>query len=54
MAVVKKVAIIGCGTMGAGITQVVLEAGYVVKVREVEQSLLDEGLREVRRGLFQM
>jgi 3-hydroxybutyryl-CoA dehydrogenase len=51
MAVVKKVAIIGCGTMGAGITQVVLEAGYVVKVREVEQSLLDEGLREVRKGL---
>ena len=47
---IKKVGVIGCGMMGAGITQVVLEAGYVVKVREVEQSLLDKGLKEVRKG----
>jgi hypothetical protein len=28
MDMIKKVGIVGCGTMGTGITQVVLEAGY--------------------------
>jgi 3-hydroxybutyryl-CoA dehydrogenase len=51
MTMIKKIGIIGCGTMGTGIAQAVLEAGYVVKVREVKQSLLDKGLTEVRKGL---
>ena len=48
---IKKVGIIGCGTMGAGITQVVLEAGYGVVVREVDASLLDKGIKAIQKGL---
>ena len=48
---IKRVGIVGCGMMGAGITQAVLEAGYAAKVREIEKSLLDKGLREVQKGL---
>jgi 3-hydroxybutyryl-CoA dehydrogenase len=47
----KKVGIIGCGTMGVGITQVVLEAGYGVVVREIDASLLDKGIRAIQKGL---
>ena len=47
----KKVGIIGCGTMGAGITQVILEAGYRVAVREIDASLLDKGVTAVKKGL---
>ena len=48
---IKKVGVIGCGTMGAGIAQVVLEAGYVAVVREIDSSLLDKGMKAVRKGL---
>ena len=48
---IKKVGIIGCGTMGAGITQVVLEAGYGVVVREIDASLLGKGIKAIQKGL---
>jgi len=48
---IKKVGVIGCGTMGAGIAQVVLEAGYVALVREIDSSLLDKGMTAIRKGL---
>lgn len=48
---IQKVGVVGCGVMGAGITQALLEADYVVKVREVEGSLLEKGLKEIRKGL---
>jgi len=48
---IKKVGIIGCGTMGAGITQVVLEAGYGVVVREIDASLLEKGIKAIQKGL---
>ena len=51
MTMIKKVGIIGCGTMGAGITQVVLEAGYRVVVREIDASLLDKGIKAIQKGL---
>jgi 3-hydroxybutyryl-CoA dehydrogenase len=51
MTMIKKVGIIGCGTMGAGIIQVVLEAGYGVVVREVDASLLDKGIKAIQKGL---
>jgi 3-hydroxybutyryl-CoA dehydrogenase len=51
MTMIKKVGIIGCGTMGAGITQVVLEAGYGVVVREIDASLLDKGIKAIQKGL---
>jgi 3-hydroxybutyryl-CoA dehydrogenase len=45
---IKKVAILGCGTMGSGIAQVVLQGGYEVVVREPDQVLLDRGLERVK------
>jgi 3-hydroxybutyryl-CoA dehydrogenase len=48
---IKKVGIVGCGAMGSGITQVVLEAGYRVVVREIDASLLDKGIKATQKGL---
>ena len=48
---IKKVGIVGCGAMGTGITQVVLEAGYAVVVREIEAPLLDKGMAVIKKGL---
>jgi 3-hydroxybutyryl-CoA dehydrogenase len=49
---IKTVAVIGCGTMGSGIAQVVLQGGYNVVVREADQVLLDKGLERVK-GSFE-
>ena len=48
---IKKVGVIGCGAMGAGIAQVVLEAGYRVVVREIDASLLDKGMTAIKKGV---
>lgn len=41
---IKKVGVVGCGTMGAGIVQVSAQAGYQVVVSEINDSLLKRGL----------
>jgi 3-hydroxybutyryl-CoA dehydrogenase len=51
MTMVRKVGVVGCGTMGAGITQVLLEAGHIVRAREMDSALLEKGLSEVQKGL---
>jgi 3-hydroxybutyryl-CoA dehydrogenase len=48
---IKRVGIVGCGAMGTGITQVVLEAGYEAIVREIDPFLLDKGMKGVQKGL---
>ena len=48
---IKKVGVVGCGAMGSGIAQVILEAGYSVVVREIDPSLLDKGIRTIQKGL---
>lgn len=45
---INKVGVVGCGTMGSGIAQVVLQGGYDVLVRESERVLLDKGLERVK------
>jgi len=45
---IRKVGVIGCGAMGAGIAQVVLQAGYEVVVREMDEAALDKGLEKVK------
>jgi pyruvate/2-oxoglutarate dehydrogenase complex dihydrolipoamide dehydrogenase (E3) component len=47
----KKVGMIGCGMVGTGISQVILEAGYPVVVMEMDSSLLEKGLKKVKEGL---
>jgi 3-hydroxybutyryl-CoA dehydrogenase len=48
---IRKVGILGCGTMGAGIAQVVATAGYATLVREPEEGLLRKGRERIEKGL---
>jgi 3-hydroxybutyryl-CoA dehydrogenase len=41
---IKKVGVVGCGTMGAGIVQVCAAAGYQVVVSEINDTLLKKGM----------
>lgn len=45
---INKVGIIGCGVMGAGIAQVILQAGCEVIVCESKTELLERGLGKLR------
>jgi 3-hydroxyacyl-CoA dehydrogenase len=47
---VKKVAIVGAGTMGGGIGMAFANAGFPVTLLEVEQEALDRGLATIRRN----
>ena len=40
---IKKVGVVGCGTMGSGITQVCAQSGYQVVVSEINDELLNKG-----------
>ena len=49
---VKKVAVIGAGSMGAGIAQVCSQAGLEVAMRDIEQRFVDGGFRRIRDPLM--
>lgn len=51
---VQKVSVLGCGLMGSGITQVVAQAGYNVVVREVNDELLEKGLKSIEKNVNRM
>lgn len=46
-----KIAVIGSGTMGAGIVQVCAQAGYQVVMRDINQDALDRGMKTITKGL---
>ncbi len=48
---VKTVGVVGCGLMGAGIVETCARAGYNVVVREVNDELLQAGLKRVEGSL---
>ncbi len=48
---IRKVGVVGCGLMGAGIAEVSARAGYETVVREVSQELLDGGLERLNGSL---
>ena len=48
---VKKVGVLGCGLMGAGIAQVAATAGFDVTVLEVEQKFLERGFAAIEKSL---
>ncbi|MFN7961981.1 MAG: 3-hydroxybutyryl-CoA dehydrogenase [Thermoanaerobaculia bacterium] len=48
---IRKVGVVGCGLMGAGIAEVAARAGYPTVVREVTQEVLDRGLGRIRGSL---
>jgi 3-hydroxybutyryl-CoA dehydrogenase len=44
---IQKVGVVGCGLMGSGIAQTCAQSGYETVVREVNQELLDKGLKRI-------
>jgi len=48
---IKKVGVVGCGTMGSGITQVCAQSGYQVVVSEINNELLNKGLASINNFL---
>jgi len=48
---VEKIAVLGAGTMGAGIAQVAAQAGFATLVYDVQQEFIDAGVDRVRNFL---
>lgn len=48
---IERVAILGAGIMGAGIAQVVAQAGFPVVLRDIEQAFVDKGVSTIRKNL---
>lgn len=48
---IKKVAVIGAGTMGNGIAHVFARCGFSVLLNDVEQRFLDRGLQTISKNL---
>ncbi len=45
----RKVAVIGAGTMGSGIAQVAVEAGFEVNLVDTEQALVERGIQNISK-----
>lgn len=48
---IKKVGIVGLGTMGSGIAQVCAEAGYITVGQEIDSEYLKKGLKTINDSL---
>ena len=44
---IKKVGVVGCGIMGGGIAQIAAQAGYDVVVSEINDQLLQKGMKGI-------
>lgn len=51
---IRKVAVLGAGTMGNGIAQVCATAGMEVAMRDVEPSFLERGLAQIDKSLAKL
>jgi 3-hydroxybutyryl-CoA dehydrogenase len=47
----ERVAIVGAGTMGRGIAQVAASAGFRVRLHDVSEALIRDGIAGIRSGL---
>jgi len=47
----EEIAIIGAGTMGSGIAQVVASAGYSVILRDIKKEFVEKGLGKIKKNL---
>ncbi|MFY9175600.1 MAG: 3-hydroxybutyryl-CoA dehydrogenase [Peptococcia bacterium] len=50
----NKVMVLGAGTMGAGIAQVVAQAGCEVIIRDVEMRFVEKGLATIKKNLSKL
>jgi 3-hydroxybutyryl-CoA dehydrogenase len=48
---IRRVGVVGCGLMGAGITEVCARSGYQVVVREINTGLLRAGLARIASSM---
>ncbi len=48
---IKKIAVIGAGTMGAGIAQACAAAGFEVSMRDIDPKFVEGGFRRIRDPL---
>jgi 3-hydroxybutyryl-CoA dehydrogenase len=48
---IRKVGVLGCGLMGAGIAQTAASAGFETTVREVSEELLQKGFVAIEKSL---
>jgi 3-hydroxybutyryl-CoA dehydrogenase len=48
---IKKLGVVGCGTMGAGIVQLCAQSGYQVVVSEINNELLNKGQASIDKTL---
>ena len=48
---IQRVGVVGCGLMGSGITEVCARHGYEVVVRELNDELVQAGLRRIERSM---
>ena len=48
---IEKVGVVGCGLMGSGIAEVAAKSGFEVKVREVNDDLVEGGRKRIRKSL---
>ena len=51
---IKKIAVLGAGQMGNGITQVAACAGYDVTMIDIEQSYVDRGMATIEKSLAKL
>jgi 3-hydroxybutyryl-CoA dehydrogenase len=47
---IRKVGVLGCGLMGAGIAQTAASAGFETTVREVSEELLQKGFVAIEKS----
>jgi 3-hydroxybutyryl-CoA dehydrogenase len=52
--VIKKVFVIGAGTMGNGITQVSAQAGYEVIMSDIKDEFIKKGMAAIDNSLVRM
>lgn len=48
---IKRIGVLGAGTMGNGIAQVAAQSGYEVVMRDIEQRFIDGGVESVKKNL---
>lgn len=48
---VRRVGVVGAGTMGAGIAQVAAQAGFHVRLHDIQQPFIERGLASIRASL---
>ncbi len=51
MSEIRKVGVLGCGLMGAGIAEVSAKAGYATVVREISDELCERGRSAIQKSL---